>query len=118
MEADNGTGVLLVAGNLCIDCEAHTASLGGRKLDLTHQEFELLRRLVRRRDEIIDRGQLSLALWGSAGPREFKRLTVVISHLREKLSSSSDTFRIESVRFRGYGFLCSPAEGAKDRRLR
>src|SRR6266550_5284640 len=103
--AETPPGPRLIAGNLCIDCEAHTAAIDGRALNLTHQEFELLRRLVRRRDEVVDRGQLSLALWGNAGPREFKRLTVVVSHLREKLAYASP-YRIESVRFRGYGFLC------------
>jgi DNA-binding response OmpR family regulator len=103
----------LNAGNLCIDWDAHSARVDGREAGLTHQEFELLTCLAARRDEIVERNQLSLSMWGRAGPCEFKRLTVVISRLREKLAASSP-YRIETVRFRGYGLLCRPEPQAKD----
>jgi DNA-binding response OmpR family regulator len=103
----------LVAGNLSLDYEAHRARVDGKEVALTHQEFELLTRLAERRDEIVDRSELSLSLWGRAGPCEFKRLTVVISHLREKLSPSYP-YRIETVRVRGYGFLCRSEPQAKN----
>ena len=94
----------LVAGNLCIDCDGQSVAVGGNLVTLTHQEFELLTLLVARRDEIIDRRQLSAALWGDAGPREFKRLTVVVGRLRDKLVAS-DPYAIETVRCRGYGLV-------------
>jgi DNA-binding response OmpR family regulator len=107
MESIRGDpGRQLVAGNLSLDCEAHSVRVDGREVALTHQEFELLRRLAERRDEIIDRSELSLSMWGGAGPCEFKRLTVVISRMREKLAKSFP-YKIETVRFRGYGLLCS-----------
>ena len=103
----------LVAGNLSLDYEAHRARVDGKEVALTHQEFELLTRLAERRDEIIDRRELSLSMWSRAGACEFKRLTVIISRVRDKLTASAP-YKIETVRFRGYGLLCRSEPQAKN----
>src|ERR1051325_33523 len=87
----------LIAGNIWLDCEGHYAAVDGKAVHLTHQEFELLTILAHHQTEIIDRALLGAMLWGSAGPREFKRLSVIVARLREKLSAA-DPYRIETVR--------------------
>ena len=104
-----GTG-RLVAGNISLDCEGHYAAVGGKAVHLTHQEFELLTILANHQSEIIDRSVLGTMLWGGAGPREFKRLSVIVARLREKLADAAP-FRIETVRHRGYGLVIGARSG-------
>ena len=92
------------AGNLVLDLESRCASLGGERLLLTHQEFEVLALLTRRANLIVLHKEICRTIWGSCSPREVKRLGVVISNLREKLDGLSP-HTISTVRSRGYGLV-------------
>lgn len=95
---------LLHAGNLCLDLESHRLTVDGRPAATTHQEFQVLRILLNRRNEIIMHRDLCLAIWGSYGAREGKRLSVIMSRLRRKLADS-EPFALDVVRSRGYGLI-------------
>jgi two-component system OmpR family response regulator len=92
------------AGNLVQDRDSRKVSVGGEPISLTTQEFEILALLVERKSSIVPLDDLCIAIWGESGPREAKRLTVIISRLRELLHRSYP-FVIETVRSRGYGLV-------------
>jgi DNA-binding response OmpR family regulator len=51
-------------GEVEIDFENRTATLGGKPVDLTSKELETLRFMIRRRGEVISRGVMLAQIWG------------------------------------------------------
>ena len=104
----------LKLGNVSVDLATFKVTVGTRPANLTYQEFELLRYLADFRDRVVSFDVLSGLLWGSSGPRQTRRLNVLVCRLRNKLR---DAFphRLETVRGRGYGLLAAgeggPAQG-------
>jgi DNA-binding response OmpR family regulator len=109
-EPASNTGVL-EAGNLVLNLDSRCARLAGARLSLTHQEFEVLALLLRRTNVIVLHQDICRAIWGCTGPREVKRLGVVISNLREKLDHLSP-YTISTVRSRGYGLVLTQGVSA------
>lgn len=97
-------GRQLFVGKLSLHLEAMTASLAGRKLELTTYEFCLLRALAERRGMVISREQL-LELAGGSPEDSFDRsIDVRISRLRQKLGE--DPRRPQLLRtVRGAGYM-------------
>ena len=91
-------------GNISLDLATFQVTVGVRPANLTYQEFELLRYMADFRDRVISFEVLSGLLWGTAGPRETRRLNVLVCRLRTKLRNSSP-YCLETVRGRGYGLL-------------
>lgn len=55
-------------GDVELNFKKYTARKGGRALDLSPREFEVLRYLIRRRGEIVTRDQLLDEVWGMTAP--------------------------------------------------
>jgi len=100
-QVDNEAEVI-VLGNLRVAPAALLASIDGRPLGLTSQEFELLALLARRSNRFVSQQEIALALWQNASSVHSRRLGVVMAHLRRKLAGMHP-YRIETVRMRGYG---------------
>src|SRR5260221_712938 len=59
-----GSDDLIKVDDLVIDVSGYEAKIRGRKIDLTHQEFELLRFLAQNRGKVFTREQLLQKVWG------------------------------------------------------
>jgi DNA-binding response OmpR family regulator len=94
----------LSAGNLSIDAEAYVVSVDGEEVELTYQEFELLRFLVLEAGRVLPHQAIAEHLWPAGESDRFLRLRVAICRLRAKLASSHP-YTIVTVRGRGYGLL-------------
>ena len=70
-------------GELEVDLAAHEVSRGGRRIDLTAREFELLGILVEHPRQVFSREQLFELVWGSFGDRS--AVAVYIGRLRQKI---------------------------------
>jgi DNA-binding response OmpR family regulator len=103
VRADGEEGELRL-GNVSVDLATFQVIVGMRPARLTYQEFELLRYLADLRDRVVSFDVLSSLLWGSTGPRETRRLNVLVCRLRTKLRESFP-YKLETVRGRGYGLL-------------
>ena len=101
----------LTVGNIVVDFGGFRVMVADALIDLTFQEFELLRIFVRQPDSVILYDELALALWGSAGDRKRLRLGVLLCRLRAKLAASHP-YRFETVRGRGYGLLAPRRSGS------
>lgn len=103
------TKFFLRAGNVTMDRDACRVDIAGSAVAFTYQEYRLLAIFMRRPNLVLPRKMICEMLWGESGPKEAKRLAVVISHLRDKLFRSRP-YAIECVRSRGYGLVEQPSD--------
>jgi DNA-binding response OmpR family regulator len=97
---------ILQVGDLTVDVPAHTATLGGKELQLTSFEFRVLVVLARRAGESVTREELASAVLPKGGPYDpsvDRSLDVHVSHLRQKMGDGGrEPRRIRTVRGIGY----------------
>jgi DNA-binding response OmpR family regulator len=96
--------------DLVIDVAGYEAHVGGRKLDLTHQEFELLRFLAQHRGRVFTREQLLERVWGYQYAGGSRTVDIHVRRVRAKLGHAAGSL-IETVRHVGYKMR---APGARD----
>lgn len=94
---------VISAGSLEIDEGAYTARIGGRALDLTWTEFELLRFLVQHPGRVFSRDQLLADVWGHDYYGGSRTVDVHVRRLRAKLGPEHEQV-IGTVRGVGYRF--------------
>ncbi len=93
----------LVAGDLQIDPEAHTATLKGTMLDLTPRQFDLLYALALEAGHVVSVEKLLARVWGAEFVGEPEVVYVHIRWLREKLEEDpQNPSRIVTIRGVGY----------------
>lgn len=88
-------------GTLVMDAHAFRATVGGRPLDLTFKEFELLRFLASQPGRAFTRGELLREVWGYDFYGGTRTVDVHVRRLRAKLGPT-DEHLIETVRGVGY----------------
>jgi DNA-binding response OmpR family regulator len=94
---------LLKAGDLVMDLGNYTVQVGGRTVDLTYKEYELLRFLATNRERVYSRETLLSKVWGYDFYGGARTVDVHVRRLRSKIEDRSHTF-IETVRNVGYRF--------------
>jgi len=88
------------AGGLHIDPRSFSATVGGRRLDLTFKEFELLRFLALHPDHVFTRERLLREVWGFDYLGGYRTVDMHVRRLRAKLGG--DEWMIATVRQVGY----------------
>jgi DNA-binding response OmpR family regulator len=96
-----GSEEVIKLGDLLIDVAGYEARLRGRKLQLTHQEFELLRFLAQNRGKVFTREQLLQKVWGYQYYGGSRTVDIHVRRLRAKLGLQTGGL-IETVRHVGY----------------
>jgi two-component system phosphate regulon response regulator OmpR len=93
-------------GALEVNRSAHVARLGGRSLELTTAEFELLEYLARHPGMVLSRGRIVEGTHGIDWQAEGRSVDVLVSRLRQKLGDDPKHPRwIRTVRSVGYSFI-------------
>ncbi|MER5604225.1 response regulator transcription factor [Streptomyces sp. NPDC002265] len=96
------SGRHIEAAGLRMDRQARRAWRGGRELELTRTEFELLELLVRNAGIVLDHSTIYDRIWGyDFGPGS-KNLAVYVGYLRRKLDEPGAPQLIHTVRGVGY----------------
>ena len=85
--AGEATGILR-NGSIVLDATRRLVTIGGRELDLTPREYELLRQMMTSPGRVLTRGRLLRAVWGTAYREEGHYLHVYVSRLRRKLAAA------------------------------
>jgi two-component system KDP operon response regulator KdpE len=75
------------AGALVLDVARHEVRVGGRLVELTPREFEILRVLLTHQGRLVTKGRLLRAVWGEAYQGEDSYVYVHVSQLRRKLGA-------------------------------
>ncbi|WP_344972850.1 response regulator transcription factor [Salinactinospora qingdaonensis] len=100
--AEGATEQLLHVGDLRIDTAARRVWRGGREVELSKTEFDLLELLVRNAGIVLDHPTIYDRIWGYDFGPESKNLAVYISYLRRKLEPEGTPPLIQTVRGVGY----------------
>lgn len=91
----------LVAGNLRMNKDEHTAYVGGEEINLTVREFDLLFKLLSFPKRTFTRSQLMDEFWDYDSSATSRTVDVYIVKLREK-TSACNGFEIVTVHGLGY----------------
>jgi DNA-binding response OmpR family regulator len=108
-ERPGGAAAQLRSGDVVVDDAAYTARAGGRALDLTFKEFELLKFLVQHPGRVFSRQQLLHEVWGYDYFGGTRTVDVHVRRLRAKLGPEHDAL-IGTVRNVGYRFVLPAPE--------
>ena len=92
----------LTAGPLELDRLKHQAFAGGKMLDLTPREFQLLEHFMMHKDDVVRRTELLEKVWDMHFDPESNVVDVHVGNLRRKLREEGYDGLIETVR--GVGF--------------
>jgi DNA-binding response OmpR family regulator len=85
---------------LVIDIAGYEVRIAGRRIDLTHQEFELLRFLAQHRGRVFTRQALLERAWGYQYAGGTRTVDIHVRRVRSKLGNAGEL--IETVRNVGY----------------
>src|SRR5215213_4978922 len=93
-------------GDVELNFKKYVARKGGQALELSAREFEILRYLIRRRDEIVTRDQLLDEVWGYDSTPVTRTVDNHIARLRQKIEQDpSEPQHIITVHRLGYRFI-------------
>ncbi len=93
-------------GDVELNFRKYAARKGGRALDLSAREYEILRYLIRHRGEIITRDQLLDEVWGYDSTPVTRTVDNHIAKLRQKIERDpSEPRHIITVHRLGYRFI-------------
>ncbi|QIB69266.1 response regulator transcription factor [Aminipila butyrica] len=94
---------ILGLDHLQINTDRHEVTLGGKPVELTLKEFELLCFLMENRGHVFSRDQLLDKVWGIDYAGETRTVDVHIRYLRKKLGQDDNEDKyIQTIRGKGY----------------
>lgn len=82
------------SGRLEVDLARRVVSVDGKEVQLTRNEYELLRVLVTNAGKVMTQRQLLKEVWGPGYEQEFHMLQVNISNLRAKIEPEAGRTRL------------------------
>lgn len=93
-------------GNLEIDLATRRVHCGGKELNMSRKEFDLLRCLAVRGGSVLTHEEILKEIWGPSHVEDVHYLRVLVNHLRQKLQDEPSKPRyIYTVQGVGYRFL-------------
>ena len=112
---DDPEAHVIRSGEVVVDDATYTAKLGGRTLDLTFKEFELLKYLAQHPGRVFTREQLLQEVWGYDYFGGTRTVDVHVRRLRAKLGPEHETL-IGTVRNVGYRFVPAASQERRSER--
>ena len=82
------SGNVIRMRDLVIDPDRHTVSKGGKELDLTQREYELVRFLALNPGKVVSRQELMSEVWQYEYFGDLRAVDVAVRRLREKLEDN------------------------------
>ena len=95
---------LLRFADLMLDVAARQATRGGRLIELTTKEFELLAYFMRHPNQVLSRQQILFGVWDYDFDPESNIVDVYVRYLRGKIDEGGSPSLITTVRGAGYRF--------------
>lgn len=75
-------------GELRLDCESRRLNIGGKEINLTAKEFDLLELMALNPNKVYSRDHLLNTVWGYDYPGDVRTVDVHIRRLREKIEQN------------------------------
>jgi two-component system, OmpR family, response regulator MprA len=88
--------------DLTLDTASRQAQRGGRLIELTTKEFELLALFMRHPRRVLTRASIMEQIWGYDFDGESNVIEVYVGHLRQKLEAEGEPRLIDTIRHAGY----------------
>jgi two-component system KDP operon response regulator KdpE len=99
----------MTVGALCLDADAHEATLDGVRIDLSRREFDLLHYLVVHAGQVVTKRDLLTHVWQMPYGGADKTVDVHVSWLRRKLGETAQRPRyLHTVRGVGIKLTAPP----------
>ena len=98
---------LLRVGDLLLNQTTHDVVRNGKRVHLSHREFEVLNYLMQHPGKALSRTQICERVWKSALDNETNAVDVYIQRIRTKVDGDSPVKLIQTVR--GIGYVIGPA---------
>ena len=95
----------IVGKDFVLNTDKSTVEKDGKEIELTKNEFRILKYLVQNRDRIVSREEIMECLWDSENFIDDNTLTVNITRLRNKLEELDLKELIQTKRGQGYILL-------------
>ncbi len=86
--AEPETRKIVEKGELRLDCESRRLNIGGKEINLTAKEFDLLELMALNPNKVYSRDHLLNAVWGYDYPGDVRTVDVHIRRLREKIEQN------------------------------
>jgi len=114
MECDVGSSVepretVLCVGSLELDLIDRTAKRGNRQFDLRQREFQLLRYMMQRSDQLLTRADLYNDVWRYKFVPHTNLIDVHMGRLRRAVDGPNEAPMIHPVRGKGFVLSATPA---------
>jgi DNA-binding response OmpR family regulator len=92
----------LCVGSLCIDAKTLTLTYGGNQVELSKNEYKLMKKLMEHDGEFVPREELIEEVWDSVTFVDDNTLTVNMTRIRHLLSELGTDHMVKSKRGVGY----------------
>lgn len=102
MEKQETEATLLQAGELQADIPTRTVQRGGKAIELTPREFDLLVYLLKHKGEVLTRDRILSEVWGFDFAGQTNLVDVYIRYLRQKIDRGHKNKLILTSRGVGY----------------
>jgi len=112
LRADSTQSEQLCFADLTLDLTTRQVYRGGRTIDLTMKEFELLKYMMEHPSEVLTREKILENVWGYDFMGESNVIEVYIRYLRLKIEDEGEKRLIQTVR--GVGYVLRETWTAKD----
>ena len=93
---------VLQCADLVMDVAAHEVTRGGRALDLTALQFNVLEHFLRHQQQVLDREQLLEAVWGIESDAISNVVDVTVAGLRARIEVDGRPRLLHTIRGVGY----------------
>lgn len=87
-EKGNGFDSVIEQGDMRLECDGRRVYIGGKEINLTAKEFEVLELMIKTPNKIYSREALLKLVWGADYPGDVRTVDVHIRRLREKIEKS------------------------------
>ena len=98
------TARALTVGGVSLDPSRHAVTVGGRPVELTPKEFDLLHALLAAAGRVLSREHLLNRVWGYARADEIESRTVDVHIRRLRAKLGAEERRITTIKGVGYRF--------------
>ena len=100
--AHGSTGNVLTADDLTLDISSHEVRRGGKRIDLSAKEYQLLEYLLHNKGIVLSREKIENHIWNFDYEGGTNVVDVYISYLRKKIDGGHALKLIRTVRVVGY----------------
>ena len=88
--------------DLTVDCDTLSVMRGGDAINLTSREFALLEYMIRNKERVLSRAQITEHVWSYEYEGASNMIDVYIRNLRKKIDEGRAVKLIHTVRYAGY----------------